>query len=182
MELGARMPNYRRALVPGATWFFTVNLLRRRSNDLLVRHIDVLRDAVRRVHRLHPFVIDAWVVLPEHMHCVWTLPPEDMDYSLRWRLIKTFFCRALPVDEHRSLVRFRRGERGIWQRRYWEHLVRDEDDFRRHVDYVHINPLKHGLVQQVKDWPYSSFHRDVRVGLYPAEWAGNTDLSVAGDA
>jgi putative transposase len=179
---GQGMPNYRRAYVPGASWFFTVNLLQRRNNDLLVRHIDLLRDAVRRVHRLHPFVIDAWVVLPEHMHCVWTLPPGDTAYSMRWRLIKTLFCRALPPDEYRSRLRLLRGERGIWQRRYWEHLIRDDEDFRRHVDYVHINPLKHGLVGRVQDWPYSSFHRGVRLGIYPEDWAGCTDFNVAGDA
>lgn len=170
------MPDYRRALVPGASWFFTVNLLERRGNDLLVRHIDVLRAAVRRVHQLHPFTINAWVVLPEHMHCVWTLPPGDADYSLRWRLIKTSFSRALPLDEYRSAVRLHRGERGIWQRRYWEHLIRNEADFRRHMDYVYVNPLKHGLVRRVGDWPYSSFHRDVRAGLYPADWAGDPEL------
>ena len=176
------MPHYRRAFVPGATWFFTVNLLQRRRNDLLIRHVDLLRDVVRRVHRLHPFTVDAWVVLPEHMHCVWTLPPGDMDYSLRWRLIKTLFCRALPADEYRSPLRVQRGERGIWQRRYWEHLIRDDEDFRRHLDYVHINPLKHGWVGRVQDWPYSSFHRDVRRGVYPLDWAGCMDLTVAGDA
>ena len=96
------------------------------------------------------------------MHCVWTLPPGDADYSLHWRLIKTFFCRALPPDEHRSAVRLQRGERGVWQRRYWEHMIRDEFDFRRHIDYVYVNPLKHGLVRRVCDCPYSSFHRDVR--------------------
>lgn len=166
------MPNYRRAFVPGATWFFTVNLLERQGNDLLVRHIDLLRDSVRMVHGRHPFLIGAWVVLPDHMHCVWTLPPGDMDYPLRWRLIKTFFCRALPVSEHRSAVRLRRGERGIWQRRYWEHQIRNDEDFRRHVDYVYVNPLKHGLARRVRDWPYSSFHRDVTAGLYPLDWAG----------
>jgi putative transposase len=175
------MPNYRRALVPGASWFFTVNLLQRRNSDLLIRHVDTLREAVRRVRHLHPFTINAWVVLPEHMHCVWTLPPGDADYSLRWRLIKTLFCRALPVDEYRSVVRLSRGERGIWQRRYWEHLIRDEDDYRRHVNYVHINPLKHGLVHRVQDWPYSSFHRDVRAGLYPADWAGDIEVFIQGD-
>ena len=112
------MPNYHRALVPWASWFFTVDLLERRGNDLLVRHIDLFRASVRRVHRLHPFTIDAWVVLPEHMHCVWTLPPGDADYALRWRLIKTFFSRALPTSEHRSAVRLQRGERGVC--RYWE--------------------------------------------------------------
>lgn len=175
------MPSYRRVFVPGATWFFTVNLLERRGNDLLVRHIDLLRNAVRKVHDQHPFVIDAWVVLPDHMHCVWTLPPGDTDYPLRWRLIKTFFCRGLPVSEHRSLVRFQRGERGIWQRRYREHKVRDDEDFRRHVDYVYVSPLKHGLAQRVRDWPYSSFHRDVRAGFYPLDWAGGVEWVVASD-
>ena len=159
------MPNYRRAFAPGASWFFTVNLLQRRRNDLLLRHVELLRDAVRRVHRDYPFTIDAWVVLPEHMHCVWTLPPGDADYPLRWRLIKTFFCRGLPSDEYRSLTRLRRGERGIWQRRYWEHLIRDEADLRAHLDYLHINPVKHGLVERVADWPYSTFHRQVRGDL-----------------
>lgn len=175
------MPNYCRARIEGATWFFTVNLLQRRNNDLLVRHIDVLRDSIRRVRRVHPFAIDAWVVLPEHTHCVWTLPPGDADFSSRWRLLKTFFSRALPADEYRSPLRVLRGERGIWQRRYWEHLVRDEEDFRRHVDYVHINPVKHGLVASVGDWPYSTFHRAVRNGLYPPDWAGDRALEVPGD-
>ncbi|AXO60491.1 transposase [Pseudomonas sp. phDV1] len=175
------MPNYRRAFAPGASWFFTVNLLQRRRNDLLLRHVELLRDAVRRVHRDYPFTIDAWVVLPEHMHCVWTLPPGDADYPLRWRLIKTFFCRGLPSDEYRSLTRLRRGERGIWQRRYLEHQLRDDEDFRRHIDYVYINPCKHGLVGRVADWPHSSFHRDVVMGLYPVDWAGDIGLEVPGD-
>lgn len=174
------MPNYHRALVSGASWFFTVNLLQLRNNVLLVRHVDILREAVRRVHRLHPFTVNAWVVLPEHMHCVWTLPPGDAGYSLRWRLIKTFFCRALPASEHRSVLRLNRGERGIWQRRYLEHLIRDDEDYRRYVDYVYVNPLKHGLVGRVRDWPYSIFHRDVRVELYPLDWAGDVDLLLPG--
>ena len=107
--------------------------------------------------------------------------PGDAAYSLRWRLIKTFFCRALPPDEYRSAVRLQSGERGIWQRRYWEHLIRNEEDFRRHVDYVHVNSLKHGLVRRVRDWPFSSFHRNVRAGLYPADWAGDSKLLVPGN-
>ncbi|MGA6098667.1 REP-associated tyrosine transposase [Stutzerimonas marianensis] len=107
------MPNYRRALVPGASWFFTVNLLELRGTICWCGISICVRASVRRVHQLHPFTIDAWVVLPEHMHCVWTLPPGDADYALRWRLIKTFFSRALPPSEYRSAVRLQRGERGI---------------------------------------------------------------------
>ncbi|WP_026601525.1 REP-associated tyrosine transposase [Methylomonas sp. 11b] len=175
------MPNYRRAFIPGGTWFFTVNLLERKNNDLLVREIDLLRATVRTVRNRYPFQIDAWVVLPEHMHAVWTLPPGDADFSKRWRLIKSRFSRALPKTEYRSNVRKMAGERGIWQRHFWEHCIRDEQDFERHVDYVHVNPLKHGLVTRVKDWPYSSFHRYIEKGVYSANWAGDLDIAVDGD-
>ena len=166
------MSNYRRAWDAGGTYFFTVNLMRRGGNDLLVRHIDSLRSAVALVRQRHPFVIHAWVVLPEHMHCVIELPAGDAGFASRWRLIKSAFSKDLPVGEWRSPVRVRRGERGIWQRRYWEHLIRDEADFNAHVDYVHINPVKHGLVGRVVDWPYSTFHRLVAQGVYPSGWAG----------
>ena len=175
------MPNYRRAYHPGGTWFFTVNLLERHGNDLLVREIEHLRTVVRRVRELQPFTIDAWVVLPEHMHCIWTLPAGDSDFSMRWRLIKTLFSRSLPKTERRSMVRQAAGERGIWQRHYWEHCIRDDADYARHMDYVHANPLKHGLVNRVVDWPYSSFHRLAQVGVYPADWGGDTSVVVAGD-
>jgi putative transposase len=176
------MPNYRRAFIPGGTWFFTVNLLQRYRNDLLIREIDLLRETVRRVRERYPFQIDAWVVLPEHIHCVWTLPPGDSDFSMRWRLIKSGFSRALPNTERRSDVRKAAGERGIWQRHYWEHWIRDEADYQRHVDYVHVNPLKHGYVKRVADWPYSTFHRYVAKGMYPADWCGDPDSEVDGDA
>ncbi len=176
------MPNYRRNFLPGGSFFFTVNLLERRS-DLLVRHIDLLREAVRRIRRTHPFHIDAWAVLPDHMHCVWTLPPGDADYALRWQLIKLLFSRELPKTERRSDVRMARRERGIWQRRYWEHTLRDEADFNAHVDYVHINPVKHGLVSRAADWPCSSFHRYVEAGLLPVDWAGGGEgvVGLAGE-
>jgi putative transposase len=174
------MPNYRRAYVAGGTWFFTVNLLRRHGNDLLIREIDLLRSVTRLVRARHPFKIDAWVVLPEHMHCIWTLPPGDSDFSMRWRLIKTLFSRSIPKTERRSSVRVGAGERGIWQRHYWEHCIRNDDDFRRHVDYVHVNPLKHQLVQRVRDWPYSTFHRHVRSGVYPEDWCGDPSEIIAG--
>jgi len=175
------MPNYRRAFVPGGTWFFTVNLLERHGNDLLVREIALLREVVRRVCNRHPFHIDAWVVLPEHVHCVLTLPPGDSGFSLRWRLIKSGFSRALPKTERRSVVRQTAGERGIWQRHYWEHLIRDETDYQRHVDYVHVNPLKHGHVKRVRDWPYSTFHRYVEASMYPMDWCGDVTANVEGD-
>lgn len=174
------MPNYRRAFIPGGTWFFTVNLLERRSNDLLLREIDLLRTTVKQVRERHPFEIDAWVVLPDHLHCVWTLPPGDADFSLRWRLIKSAFSRALPKTERRSSVRKAAGERGIWQRHYWEHFIRDDSDYQRHVDYVHVNPVKHDYVSRVADWPYSTFHRYVERGIYPLDWCGDVNVSVSG--
>ena len=137
----------------------TVRLLQRRDNNLLTRHIDLLRAAVKSVRQHHPFIVHGWVVLPDHMHCVIELPPDDADYATRWRLIKMNFSKAIPRTGRLSTVRIQRGERGIWQRRYWEHLIRGERDYRAHMDYVHINPVKHGLVRCVADWPYSTFHR-----------------------
>ncbi len=172
------MPNYRRAWHPGGTYFFTVNLLQRQGNDLLTRHIDLLRQSVRAVSQRHPFAIHGWVVLPDHLHSVIELPANDADFATRWRLIKSGFSKALPQLERRSPVRVKRGERGIWQRRYWEHLIRDEADYRAHMDYVHINPVKHGLVNQVADWPFSTFHRLVKRGVYPADWAGGLETAL----
>ena len=148
------VPDYRRNRVPGGTFFFTVNLLDRRS-DLLVTQIDALRDAVRQARACAPFHIDAWVVLPDHMHCLWTpvqargrlLPDNDTDFPGRWRAIKKGFSKAVGIGEPRSTVMIRRGERGIWQRRYWEHTIRGDRDFAAHMDYVHFNPVKHGLVE-----------------------------------
>src|SRR5690242_11007063 len=122
------MPNYRRAIVPGGCWFFTVNLLDRKSR-LLTDEVETLRDAIRRTRQRYPFGIDAFVVLPDHLHSIWTLPSGDADFSLRWRLIKSYFAKSLPTGERLSRVRRARGERGIWQRRFWEHLIRDEQDF-----------------------------------------------------
>ena len=169
------MPDYRRAWHPGGTYFFTVNLLQRKGNDLLTRHVDSLRDNVQSVRQRHPFAIHRWFVLPDHLHCVIELPRDDADFATRWRLIKIGFSKALPKTERRSRVRRARGERGIWQRRYWEHLIRDEADFRAHMDYVHINPVKHGLVDRVIDWPYSTFHRMMAQGVYPSDWAGGDE-------
>jgi putative transposase len=165
------MPNYRRLWHPGGTYFITATLLHRGGNDLLVRHVEKLRAAVRRVRLAHPFAIDAWVVLPDHFHCILTLPRDDQDFALRMRLIKAAFSRAVPAEENRTKVQVTRGERGIWQRRFWEHLIRDEIDFAAHMDYVHINPVKHGLVSSPADWPHSTFHNLVAKEVYPQDWA-----------
>jgi putative transposase len=164
------MSNYRRVWVPGGTYFFTVNLLERRR-CLLVEHADLLRDAFRAARAARPFQVIAIVVLPDHLHCVWRLPEGDADNANRWAQIKSGFSRALPAKERRSSQRIARRERGIWQRRYWEHLIRDEDDLRRHVDYMHINPVKHGHAARAGDWPYSSFRQWVAAGEYPVDWA-----------
>jgi putative transposase len=161
--------DYRRSRVAGGTYFFTVALLNRRSR-LLVEHVALLREAVRQERDKRPFQIDAWVVLPDHMHCVWTLPPGDSDYSTRWKNIKTEFSKALPNTEYRDRVRIKTGARGIWQRRFWEHTIRDDADYAAHIDYVHLNPYKHGWVERVRDWPYSSFHKYVAMGVYPLDW------------
>jgi putative transposase len=166
------MTNYRRSRIAGASYFFTVNLADRTQSQL-TDHIALLRSAFEYTRERHPFVVDAAVILPEHLHVIWTLPEGDRDFSLRWRLIKTEFSRGLPHGEFRTDSRQGKSERGIWQRRYWEHLIRDDVDFSRHVDYIHINPVKHGLVSRVADWPHSSFHRYVREGMLPVDWAGD---------
>jgi putative transposase len=166
------MPDYRRNRIPGATYFFTVNLRHRRS-DLLITHIDALRDAIRQVRARAFFRIDAWVVLPEHLHCLWTLAAGDSDFPSRWRDIKTAFSKGVPATERRSAVMINRGERGIWQRRYWEHTIRDDHDYAAHMDYIHFNPVKHRLVEKPADWQYSSFRRCVTGGLYLADWLGD---------
>jgi putative transposase len=168
------MTDYRRNFLPGATYFFTVNLAERRS-PILTDNIDLLRGAFRDVRRHHPFAIDAIAILPDHLHALWTLPDGDANFPVRWRLIKAEFSRGLPREERVSASRLRKGERGVWQRRYWEHTIRDEADFAQHADYIHFNPVKHGLVTRVRDWPFSSFHRMVRLGVYPQDWAGGGD-------
>ncbi len=165
------MTEYRRNYVAGGSFFFTVTLAERSSN-LLTDKTDILRKAFRLTQSEHPFTINAIVVLPEHLHCIWTLPTDDRDYSTRWKKIKGRFSRHIPKTERRSKSRISKGERGIWQRRFWEHTLRDETDFNRHIDYIHYNPVKHGHVIRVCDWPHSSFHQYVKQGIYPLNWAG----------
>lgn len=179
--MGGGVPDYRRNRVAGGTYFFTV-ALRDRSSSLLVTEVGVLRAAVREVMRARPFHVDAWVALPEHVHCVWTLPAGDDDYSWRWAGIKRRFSQMVAVAPVLSLSARRRREAGVWQRRFWEHTVRDERDYAAHVDYVHFNPVRHGLVRDAAAWPYSSFRRCVMRGMYPADWApGGVEVGDAGE-
>ncbi len=186
------MSNYRRARVTGASYFFSVNLARR-GGDLLVVRIDDLRSAFSATMAQRPFVCDAMVVLPDHIHAVWTLPKGDADFSTRWGAIKARFTRAVKTDCRvgfyptnggndgkavgwnptlRSPSKIRKGDGGVWQRRFWEHLIRDERDYRNHVEYCWGNPVKHGFVERAVDWPYSSIHREIARGVVSPEWAG----------
>jgi putative transposase len=153
------MRTYIRRAAPGACYFFTVNLANRRGNDLLTRHIHLLKNAFRLTCAERPFRQAAFVIMPEHLHCLWQLPEGDSDYPMRWRLIKARFSHALPHEEPTSASRRRKRERGIWQRRYWEHEIRDEPDYLAHVEYIHNNPVKHGYVTDARQWPHSSIHR-----------------------
>jgi len=167
---------YRRSDVAGGTYFFTVNL-QNRQNTLLVDHIDLLRTVFAKTKANHPFTIDAIVVLPEHLHTIWTLPSDNADFALRWRVIKAAFSRGLSSHNQLSTDQLRRREKGIWQRRYWEHLIRDENDYARHIDYIHYNPVKHGYVKRAADWPYSSIHRYIRSGDIDKDWGVSGDFS-----
>jgi putative transposase len=158
------MSRYIRSNIAGATYFFTVNL-QLRSSRLLTEQIEKLRECVAWAKAQHPFEIDAMVIMPDHLHALWTLPPDDHDFSTRWMLIKQRFSTGLEAPRRRS-----NGEVTVWQRRFWEHQVRDEDDYARHVDYIHYNPVKHGYVMRAAHWPFSSLHRYVKQGRLPADW------------
>lgn len=173
------MVNYRRVRVPGAAYFFTVTLRDRRKSTL-IDHADLLRSMVRGVWHDRRFGIEAAVVLPDHLHAICTLPPGDADYSGRWRAIKARFSRAL-AGRGVPIVRNRRGEYDLWQRRFWEHLIRDDGDFARHVDYIHYNPVKHGLVADPFDWRWSSIHAFARRGLVSRGWRGFDQDGTFGD-
>ena len=155
--------------------FFTVVVFRRIPLLGTPEAVAILREAMRAEQQRRPFHVDAMVVLPDHLHSIWTLPPDDADYSIRWRTIKRAFTAQIP-DAQRPAVfgsRERQGEQAIWQRRFWEHRIRDERDFAHHVDYIHYNPVKHGLVNRPVDWPYSRIHRAIRQGMIPADWGGD---------
>jgi putative transposase len=172
------MVNYRRARVPGACYFLTL-VLQDRASDVLVRHQAELREALCQVQRQKPYRLPAIVVLPDHLHMLMALPADDADFSSRIRMLKAAFVTALRVQPGSSITLNDKGEASFWQRRFWEHLIRDEQDYAAHVDYIHINPLKHGLVTRVRDWPLSSFHRYVQRGTLPIDWAGGGEQAVS---
>jgi putative transposase len=163
---------YRRAFVAGGSFFFTLVTERRRPLFASAEAVDVLREAFRSVRTKRPFELDAMVVLPDHLHCIWTLPPGDADFATRWRLIKTWFTKhcdpALRFAP--SGIQMKRWEQALWQHRYWEHMLRDEMDYERHVEYIHYNPVKHGYVASPFEWPHSSFRRYVEAGIYEEGW------------
>lgn len=182
------MPNYRRVKAKGGTYFFTAVTYRRRKILSLPESRRVLRNTIIEVKKDYPFGIEAWVLLPDHIHSIWTLPRHDCDFSKRWGLIKAGFTKQVKELLHReewmnASKRMHR-ESTIWHRRFWEHRIRDGGDFAAHMDYIHYNPVKHGYVDRVSDWAYSTFHRYVRSGVYPVDWAGlavETDDSVYGE-
>jgi putative transposase len=167
------MSRYRRAKIEGGVFFFTVTLADRTS-DLLVRRIDKLRRIYRTVQTRYPFETVAVCILPDHLHAIWAMPAGDTDYASRWSVLKAGFTRGLSEQASPAPSKAAKRERGLWQRRYWEHAIRDDADLERHVDYIHFNPVKHGLVPQVCEWPYSTFHRYVSEGILAADWGGDS--------
>ncbi|STZ75705.1 REP-associated tyrosine transposase [Bergeriella denitrificans] len=165
--------DYRRFYRNGGLYFFTVNSYQRRPILTRADIRSTLREAVQKVRQNYPFEIQAWVLLPDHLHTIWQMPEADADFSVRWNQIKrhvTFHCGKQYADGH------------IWQNRFWEHHIRDEQDFANHFDYIHWNPMKHGYVRSIADWPYSTFHRHVKAGIYPPDWCGgNLNFTVAHD-
>jgi putative transposase len=174
------MPEYRRPKVAGGTFFFTIVTYRRipiLTTDLAR---EILRFAWKNTQDRFPFSTDAICLLPNHIHCIWTLPEGDANFSIRWKEIKRVFTmnyldqiRAEPTEDS---SRSHRKEAAIWQRRFWEHLIRDDEDLKVHLNYIHINPVKHGLVEKAADWQWSSFHRYVQMGYYEKEWGINPDF------
>jgi putative transposase len=168
------MPNYRRPAISGGTYFITQITYRRQKwlCTEIGRH--ALRTAIKRVQETRPFKIDAFVLLPDHFHCLWTLPRNDPDLSTRIRLVKTYVTRHyaddLGMDEDVSTSRMKRKERNVWQRRFWEHLIRDENDFVAHCDYIHYNPVRHGRCEAPTDWRFSSIHRLIDEGMCAPDW------------
>jgi putative transposase len=166
------MAQYRRVKIEGGTYFFTVAIADRNA-DLLVRNVELLRKEYALVQARHPFETIAICILPDHLHAIWSLPLGDADFPLRWSLIKSGFSRKLPPVASLATSKQTKREKGLWQRRYWEHAIRDDADLARHINYIHFNPVKHRLVSRVCDWPYSSFHAYVNRGALPEDWGGD---------
>jgi putative transposase len=164
--------DYRRVFQPGGTFFFTLVTFQRRPIFSNPDAVQILRDSFRYTLDRHPFSIVASVILPDHMHFIWTLPEDTSDYSTRWRLIKSTFTRNWSEKGANSVSASRRqkGEKNVWQRRFWEHLIRDEEDLSNHLEYVHYNPVKHGLAESPAEWKYSSFMKYVQAGMYSRDW------------
>lgn len=169
------MSNFKRYESPGSTWFFTVVTYQRRNFLCDDRVRLELREAVRKVQAKYPFRVEAWVLLPDHFHCIWALPDQDSNFQLRIRLLKSYLTRScsnfLHVDSLSTVSRRKRKESTVWQRRYWEHQIRSDRDFKHHMDYIHYNPVKHGLCHSPIEWPYSTVHSLTRRGIYPEAWA-----------
>jgi len=169
------MPNYCRSYLPGGTYFFTLVTNLRRSIFLEAKARQVLRESFHRgMEKIGPFKVEAICLLPDHLHCIWTLPDNDDNYSARWKVIKAYFSHQYlqlgGTAGKTTSSKANKGELGVWQRRFWEHSIGNLVDLNRHIDYIHYNPVKHGLVQAVKAWPWSSFHRYVQEGYYDPEW------------
>jgi putative transposase len=166
------MTDYRRAKFEGGYYFFTVVTYNRLAFLTSDCARSCLRQAIEKAKKQNYFEVIAFCLLPEHLHCVWKLPDGDDDYSIRWSRIKSGFTslylKSGGIEGTQNPSRTAKRERGIWQRRFWEHLIRDEKDLQRHVDYIHYNPLKHELVEHVEDWPWSSYHRYVLRNNYPS--------------
>ncbi len=174
---------YRRSQTPGATYFFTVVTFNRKNILCLGENPVRFKQSITAVKADHPFTIDAIVLLPDHLHCIWTLPPGDADFSKRWMLIKGKFARVCedPFEVTVNSSRRDKREKGVWQRRFWEHLIRDDLDFKRHVEYIHYNPVKHGLVKAPIDWELSTFKRYVDGGKYHRDWGANGEVDLGAD-
>ena len=175
------MSRYRRQQAPGSKWFFTVVTYKRRTFLCDEKVRNALRCSINKVQTRYPFKIEAWVLLPDHFHCIWTLPDQDTNFQLRMSLLKRYVTQSCASFLHQDSLNTpsgrKRKESTIWQRRYWEHQLQTEKDFRNHMDYIHYNPVKHELCQSPAEWPYSTIHRLTKEGIYPQDWAHDPDIN-----
>jgi len=178
------MPSYRRTLIKGASYFFTLVSFQRQPIlcDKPIR--EALRNAIKLTQKKYPFNIDAWILMPDHLHCIWTLPEKDSDYSVRWNQIKrrvSIECKQYKKQSLMNTSKSKHRESTIWQRRFWEHQIRDDADYKRHFDYIHFNPVKHGLVNSPNQWEYSTFHKAVKDNVYDKNWGAYENPELYGD-